>query len=409
MQITTTEPQKQTSAVLSPRDVRALREQMHAAYGKTDKDAEQARAELDALVLPVLKDKNFPQEDFLVLRLSGKLRQKNRAAQARESDLQREEDLIVLSASYAPSLRVLEIYLSRALARYRALLAENRENPADASEDKRANAQADKKALPRDGQTREHALKIRAVRSCLARLCARRLWAFALGVLRHYKELLGGEISRAQSRIIRVGFAQDKGAAAWENTSALDAPDTRLTCALDALESEPDDELRAWAQAHAHALHARAKQALCRARSDVYAQLLAGEPADVSVLAEAEIAPALCAAQELTGPQASDAQTFNALYFGAAPEKIYKAFNAGHLSARDYLVLMRACYARAAGEDDFSAYALADALTLFCAKNNVSAPCTQAIVYDVLRTAPEAQAARALALKKIYLLQESSK
>jgi hypothetical protein len=409
MQITTTEQKKRTPAVLSPRDVRALREQMHAAYGKTDKDGEQARAELDALVLPVLKDKNFPQEDFLVLRLSNKLRQKNLAAQARESDLQREEDLIVRSASYAPSLRVLEIYLSRALPRYRALLTENRETFTDASEVESANAQADKKALPRDVHMREHALKIRAVRACLARLCARRAWAFALGVLRHYKELLGGEIFGAQRQIIRVGFAQDKGAAAWENTNALHAPHTRLKCALDALESEPDDELRALSQAHAETLCARAKQALCRVRSEVYAQLLTGEPADVSVLAEPEIAPALSAAQALTGPQASDAQTFNALYFGDAPEKIYKAFNAGHLSARDYLVLMRACYARAAGDDDFSAYALADALTLFCAKNNVSAPCTQQIVYDVLRTAPEDQPARALALKKIYLLQESSK
>lgn len=387
-------PKELFTAPLGLRDVHTLRQVLHAAYGAGRGNNTDARAQLDAIAAPYLKNadkNNFPQEDYLVLRLAGDVCAQAAEQDAREKMISDEENFIVQTASQVLGARVLEIYLSRIGKRYRALLQSYRLHA-------------------REIERREKALCFRAVRACLAGLCSRRKWALCLGVLRHYKEHLGEGIFHVYATAVRAGFAQEKGEEAWRATDERLPLNERKAGALALLKEETDSELKDLAQAHVHTLFERAEAELSRAQSGVYALLAEGKPADVTLLASAEIPLALAAAARA----AHDAQTpapdvFNRLYFQDDRREIKKAYDARQISARDYLRLIGLSYARKGGFSDENTYALAQALVLFLAKNNVPAAAADEAVCTVLHMPQEMQYERAQELKKIYLLQEFSK
>lgn len=388
--------EKQETAVkLTDSQARALRRALHAVYGAGKNNPAEVRAQLDGLALPHMKhaaEVNFPQDDFLMLRGALKAREEQARRENAQNELREEEDLIVRGAACALSARVLDIYLRRALKRYRTLA--ERTQLLDA----------------RETDARVNALRVRGVRACLGTLCARRAWGLCLGVMRHYKAVLGEEIFRSYALLIRTGFAQDKAAQAWQQTDENIPAQLRREQALKALAPEPDNALKTIAREQVEVLFARHEQALARTRAEVYAQLAEGKTTDVSVLAREEISRALRAFEQRTCDVISaQAHVFNTLFFEGTPDSIYNAFCGGKISARDYLLSMGAYYGRESGQDNLEAQLLAEGMMLFCTKNNLPQACAQEAVYEILRTEPERRPARAQSIKKIYLLQEQTK
>ena len=379
---------------LAQSEAHVLRRALHAAYGAGRESHTDARAQLDAIAAPYLahaEENNFPQEDYLVLRLADARRTQQAREQADRQALEKEEHFMVQTASHIRSARVLEIYLSRMRKRYRRLLQAC-------------------KMTAREAEACEQKMCKRAIEACLAGLFSERKWALYLGVLRHFKNVLGERVSRACATSLRAGFAQDKGMAAWQATDENLPLSERRAGAWALLEEETDDELKAWARAQVQTLFERAETALSCARSNVYAQLADGQAADVCVLDTAEIPHALAAAACSVGEKQSEMpDVFNRLYFQGQARDIYKAYTAREIGAYDYLLLMRVYYARKGGVNDGETYALVQSLILFSEKNNVPAPAAEEVVYAVLHAPRETQYERAQTMKKIYLLQEFSK
>ena len=379
---------------LNPQDVRTLRRTLHASYGAHQKNPAALCARLDELAVPYIEgagENNFPQEDFLVLRLAGVYQRQQAQLREQEAVIAEEEDLIVQTASQALSVRVLDMYLRRMVKGYRALLSAY-------------------KIPARETDKRVALLEERAVRACLKSLLSRREWAFSLGVMRHYKAVLGEAVFRACAAQVRTGFAQDQAEQAWQKTDPKEPLPARYEKAAAMLSAEADAQLQQIARTHLDAVYGRAAAELSRTQSGVYGRLLSGQQADVFILEAEEIVPALCAAaRAATEAHGNAPAEFNRLYFQGDPRAVGKAFEKGNISARDYLILMQVCYARRGGSSDEKTYALVQALLLFLEKNHVPAEAADEAVYAVLCAPLDGQFDRAQEIKKIYLLQENSK
>ena len=394
MLIATTLPKQEAPArgvKLSGPEVQALRQALYAAYGS---DTGNARAQLDALALPYFEaaDKNhFPQEDFLLLRLADAYRRKCEHLQAAEEVIAQEENLLVQTAAQALSVRLLEIYLHRRLEHYRRLL--QAEKMPEAVSNKRIEK-----------------LRLRAVRACLRELCAKREWRLCLGVMHHYRLLLGEAVFGTYARAVRAGFAQDKGDEIWQLTDENLPLEERRKTALKTAEKETDPDLKTLLRAHICTLHEQALHGLRRKQSAVYAQLAQGKIADLSLLEPREIAAAaeisLKARTKQTG---SFPEVFNHLYFEGSAQDIRRSWENGEISACDYLILMRTYYWREGGLEDAKAHELAQAVTLFCEKHQLPDASAAWAVYEVLRAPQERQAHRIQEIKQLYLLQENTK
>ena len=368
----------------------ALRERLCKVYEQAAADGVSCRAELDAAAAPYLQAAEklgFAQEDFLLLRQADTANESRRRAAAEAADLEQEESLIVKTAAQACGVRVLEIYLRRALARYRAALREE-------------------KIPPQEADRRIQRVCLRAVRGCLAQFIRRHNWGGCASLLRHYRAVLGETFFNTYAQLTEAGFAQDQARAAWERTEEILTPHQRKAAALALLQDGKSAPLEAWVREQVDALYKQELVNLYRAQSGVYGALAAGEAADLSVLEadEAATAAQLRAVPE-QGPVAADCKLFNRLFADASAPEIKAALRGGKLGARDYFILMREAYARSAGDENRPVRLLLHGLRLWCGKQNLPERACEEAVYEVSRATEPLQAAQEV--KKIFSLQEN--
>ena len=319
--------------------------------------------------------------DYLLLRHTAQQEAQPARRQQRMQLAAQEENLLRQVGASASSAQALEAYFAQQLPAY-------------------------EQRLRREGASKDAIQKIAAsLRADTAAQCVRR--SLAVGEAGQAQEFLAKYASQMTpsqqqecAQKILYSAADSQARQVWEQ-SALEPENNSLQKreqwaqkqladpahpTFSAAAQQRISALRAAEQTRVHDNQAKVYRAVLGAEKEDEAQRVLNsqqvlEPEELSILHRA-------VGEVFTRPQrCAKPEEFNQLYFSADEKSAARAYEKGHISARDYCLLQAVCHSRQAGQDDANTRLLCNGIARWGKQKELPEKDVQEITYAVLSSA----------------------